>query len=158
MKKYFSSIYAKLIYSILFILALQSLSGSFTKNEMTWYKSLNTPPLVPKSYVFGIIWPILYIIIAISFWKVWISKKKRKSIAYSFFFLQLFFNFAWTFCFFYFKNISLALVDIILLDIFLVFTIVNFTKISFFSGMILVPYAIWVFFATYLNFGYWILN
>ena len=158
MKKYFSSSFVKLLYTILFLLIVQLIGDIFIDDNLLWYRTLKKPPFVPPDYVFGIVWTILYLMIAISFWNVWIKNNKHKKTAYIYFFLQLFFNLAWPFCFFYLQNILLGFIDIILLDIFIVFTLVRFAKISVFSTIMLIPYTLWVFFATYLNLGYLLLN
>jgi len=158
MKKIFFSIYAKLIYSIFFILIIQLIGSFFTKNSLEWYRYLIKPPFTPPDYIFGPIWTILYLMIGISFWKIWINNTNNKKSAYIFFFLQIFFNVSWTFCFFYLQNPLLGLLDIILLDIFIIFTIIHFMKISIFSAIMLIPYAFWTLYATYLNLSFWIIN
>ena len=158
MKKIFSSIYSKLIYSIFFIIVIQLIGSFFTKNNLEWYRYLEKPPLTPPNYIFGPIWAILYLMIAISFWKIWINNSNKKKSAYGFFFLQIFFNVSWTFCFFYLQNPLLGLLDIILLDIFIIFTLIYFVKISVFSAIMLIPYTFWTLYASYLNLGFWILN
>ena len=67
-------------------------------------------------------------------------------------------NFAWTPIFFGLKNIGLALAIIILLDILVLWNIIVFYKNSKPAGLILIPYLLWILFATYLNFGYFVLN
>ena len=83
---------------------------------------------------------------------------KNKSWGYVLFVTQLFINFAWIPVFFGFKNIGLALAIVVLMDVLVLFTIIEFSKISKTAGRILIPYFIWILFATYLNFGYFILN
>jgi tryptophan-rich sensory protein len=123
-----------------------------------WYKSLVAPTLTPPDFVFPLVWGFLYFTILISFIFFLFANAKNKKFGYMYFFIRLGLNFLWTPIFFLIKNIGLALIVIILLDIFLVFTIKNFYKISKFAGLILLPYLLWVCFATYLNFGYWVLN
>lgn len=83
---------------------------------------------------------------------------ENKEIGYVCFILQLIFNLLWTPAFFYMQNIGLALAVIIFLDIFVFLTIKKFYSVSKLSGLILIPYFIWILFATYLNIGYLILN
>ena len=110
MKKLFSSQLFKLIICLVGILIIQLIGSYCTKSEMAWYQTLNFPPLVPPGRVFAIVWPILYISIAISFWAVWIKQtEKSKKFAYFFFFIQILFNVIWTFFFFYLRNILLFL-------------------------------------------------
>lgn len=79
-------------------------------------------------------------------------------MGYIYFSTQLILNLLWTPAFFYLQNILLAVIIIILLDIFVVLTIKSFYKVSKISGLILIPYLIWIFFATYINIGYLVLN
>ena len=91
------------------------------------------------------------------------DKTKDKSrflqeLGYIYFIAQLIFNLLWTPSFFYLKNIVLALIVVIFLDIFVVLAVKSFYKVSKISGLILIPYLIWILFATYLNIGYFVLN
>ena len=90
--------------------------------------------------------------------KILFSKSDNKKIGYVCFFTQLILNFSWTPAFFIFKNIIVALIIIILLDIMIFFTIKEFAKVSRLSALFLVPYFLWVLFATYLNIGFLVLN
>lgn len=124
-----------------------------------WYNSLNKPFLAPPDSIFMPVWTILYITIFLSlifFFKGGISKSKIKGIV--FYFLQLILNFSWTFIFFGMRNIVFALFVIILMWIFIVLTISNFSRHSKLAAILLLPYLIWVSFAFYLNLGYFILN
>jgi tryptophan-rich sensory protein len=159
MKKHLHSPLFKLLYCIIFVFIIKSIGTFFLDDSMTWYQSLKKPFLSPPDYVFAPIWNVLYLTIAISLWKFWITKtKKSKKLAFTLFFTQMFFNAIWTFLFFYLQSIFLGLLDIILLDISIIFTIILFSRISLFSALILIPYALWVLFATYLNISYFILN
>jgi tryptophan-rich sensory protein len=159
MKKYFYSPFFKLLYCIVFVFIIKSIGAFFLDGQMSWYQSLKKPFLSPPDYVFAPIWNVLYLTIAISLWKFWITKtKKSKKLAFTLFLTQMFFNVIWTFLFFYLQSIFLGLIDIILLDISIIFTIIFFSRISIFSALILIPYALWVLFATYLNISYFILN
>ena len=127
--------------------------------DFTWYQSLIQPPLAPPAWIFSPVWTILYILMAISlFLYARKSAYKNKSWGYVLFFTQLLVNFAWTPAFFGVKNIVLALAIIILLDILVLFTIIEFAKISKTASRLLIPYFVWILFATYLNFGYLMLN
>lgn len=126
--------------------------------KSVWYYNLLKPPLSPPDGVFLPVWSVLYFTIFISL-VLYINKSaKNKEIGYVYFTLQLIFNVLWTPAFFYLKNIILALIVIIFLDIFVFLTIKKFYSVSKLSGLILVPYFIWILFATYLNMGYLILN
>lgn len=125
----------------------------------TWYQTLIKPPLAPPAWLFSPVWTLLYISIAIALFLY--AKKninKNKTWGYVLFFTQLLVNFTWTPTFFGLKNIGFALALIILLDILVLFNIIEFFKVSKTAGKFLIPYFVWILFATYLNFGYFVLN
>ena len=117
-----------------------------------WYKNLNRAPWSPPSYVFGIIWPVLYFLMTISFFLVWKNKNCYPYCsALSFFLIQLMFNISWTTIFFYYKRTLLALIDIILIICFTIITYIKFTKINKIAAYLLIPYLCWLFVAFSLN-------
>lgn len=124
----------------------------------SWYNSLISPPLAPSAFVFAPVWFILYALIFVSLAFYVISDGANKKLGYIFFFIQLFLNLSWTPIFFGMKNILLALIAVILLDIFVALTIFEFSKASKLAAGLLFPYLIWILFATYLNSGYLFLN
>lgn len=123
-----------------------------------WYNSLTKPFLSPPNYVFSPVWAVLYVLIFISLILFIASNKKDKTYGYIFFIIQLGLNLAWTPVFFLLHNIPLALTVILLLDVFVLLTIKEFYATSKISGMLLIPYLVWILFATYLNIGYFVLN
>ena len=125
----------------------------------SWYQTLIQPPLAPPAWLFAPVWTILYISMAVSlFFYARKAVLHSKTWGYVLFFTQLLVNFAWPPAFFLMKNITLALAIVILLDILVLFNIIEFFKISKTSARILIPYFIWILFATYLNFGILFLN
>ena len=119
-----------------------------------WYNNLIKPPFTPPQQYFPIAWGVLYFLMAVSFILILLSKKSgEKSIAICCFIIQLFFNLMWTFLFFGLKSIKLALLNVILIFIFLVLTIYYFFKISKPAGILLLPYLVQVIFAIYLTSG-----
>lgn len=127
--------------------------------DFTWYQSLIQPPLAPPAWLFSPVWIILYISIIISLIFYIVKKTEQKKVwGYILFFTQILVNLAWTPAFFGVKNIGLALIIVILLDILVLFNIIEFSKISKIAGKILIPYFLWILFATYLNLGIFILN
>ena len=125
----------------------------------TWYRTLNQPPLSPPGWIFPLAWTVLYITIftALIFYAK-SFKIKDKTWGYVLFVSQMLVNFAWSPVFFGLKNIGLALALVILLDILVLWNIIVFYKNSKPAGLILIPYLLWILFATYLNFGYFVLN
>lgn len=127
--------------------------------NMNWFHSLKKPALAPPDWLFAPVWAILYIMIFLSL--VFFLKTggiKHQIIPIIFFIVQLLLNFSWSGVFFGMQKIGLALIIIVLLWITLLITIITFYKHSKLAACLLVPYFLWVSFATYLNFEYWRLN
>ncbi len=125
-----------------------------------WFASLSKPTWNPPGYLFGPVWTTLYLLMGISLWVIWISnnKKLQQEKSLSIFFVQLFFNFCWSIIFFRYHQIDLALFDIVILLISIIITIVSFYKINKLAAWLLLPYLLWVSFATFLNYTIWSLN
>lgn len=148
-----------LILSLLFFLGGGMLSGFFNKGALnSWYGCLQKSSLTPPSITFSIVWTILYIMMAISFWLLWEAKDRRKRGAYCFFGGQLFCNFLWTWLFFGKKWFFLALLDVGLLFFFLFFLLFALWRVTKLGALLLVPYFFWVLFAIYLNGYIWMYN
>lgn len=127
--------------------------------DLTWYETLNRPPFTPPAWVFAPAWTILYTMMFVSLFIVIREKTfENKTNAIILFLTQLLFNFLWSPTFFYWHNIKMAFIIIILLLIFLVATITFFYRISKLSAFLLIPYLLWICFAIYLNFGFMIMN
>ena len=124
-----------------------------------WYDNLIKPALNPPSEIFSPVWIILYgtILVSLILYTIKISRHKKLR-GYIYFITQMLLNLAWSPAFFYLKNIGLALGIVILLDILVIMTIIQFYKVSKLSGITLIPYLIWILFATYLNIGFFVLN
>ncbi len=123
-----------------------------------WFNNLHKPILAPPAWIFKPVWIILYITIMISIILYIFKNGDDKKIGYIYFSIQLILNLLWAPVFFVFKNIFLAFLIIILMDIFIFLTMKKFYKVSKMSAVILLPYFLWVLFASYLNLGYLILN
>ena len=126
--------------------------------DYIWYFSLTKPYLTPPAWIFAPVWSFLYLTIAFSFVLYFLKKDENKGLGYLYFLVQMILNLIWTPVCVGTKNILLALIVIILMDVFIILTIKKFYEVRKFAGLILIPYLIWTFFATYLNFGYFILN
>lgn len=139
---------------------LAGIIGSFFTFESipTWYASLEKPFFNPPNWIFGPVWITLYTIMGISSYLIYTSKNKRKTDALKIFGIQLFLNAIWSIIFFGFKSPLIALIVIILLWFLIIFTILKFYKINRAAGLILIPYILWVSFATILNYYIFILN
>ena len=150
----------KLIISILLPLSVGAIAGMFTSQAVpAWYASLNRPSFNPPNWIFGPVWTTLYILLGISFFLIWKENPTReRNLAIRVFSIQMLLNFAWSFLFFYFNLIGVALIEIILLWISIAAMIYLFYKIKPFAAYLNIPYLLWVSFATILNAGYYFLN
>ena len=141
-------------YILPLLVILTSIIGSLANvyiNSDTWYEELIKSPLNPPSYVFGIVWPILYAIMA------FVSFKMAEKIS-ALFIMQLLANAAWSWVFFYFHAPLIALVDISLL-IYLNLKIISVIKVeSSILFYMYLPYLIWLSFAAFLNASIVLLN
>lgn len=150
----------KAINSIAFTVGLGAASGYFTIKEIpTWYASLNKPSFNPPNYLFGSVWTTLYILMGISVFLIWKQppSTQRKN-AIRLYLIQFALNLAWSFIFFNQHQIFLALIDIIAIWFLIQFTMIAFGKIDKIAAWLLLPYLLWVTFATILNAAIWILN
>ncbi len=122
-----------------------------------WYAALDRPALTPPGWVFGPVWTLLYLTIAVAAFVVWQSPE-RSHIALGVWGAQLALNALWSYLFFGLQQPGLALIEIVVLLAAIIATAVLFYRIRPSAGLLLVPYALWVSFATYLNAGFWYLN
>jgi len=154
------NVFFKLVVSILLPLGVGAIAGMFTSSAVPeWYATLNRPSFNPPNWLFGPVWTTLYTLMGISLFLIWKQiVSKERNIAIFVFFLQLALNFCWSFIFFYFNMIGLALIEIILLWISIVIMLVLFFKIKPIAAYINIPYLLWVTFATILNASYYFLN
>ena len=126
----------------------------------TWYTTLNKPPFNPPNWLFGPVWTILYTLMGISAYIVYRKGLNSNNVkeALNIFWLQLFLNSLWSIIFFGMKNPPLALIEIIFMWIAILVTIIKFYKISKTASYLLIPYLLWVSFASILNLFIVLLN
>lgn len=126
----------------------------------TWYAALRKPSFNPPPSVFGPVWTLLYFLMGIAAGIVHtrVSYGRAKVRALGMFIIQLFLNFLWSVFFFGLHMPGLALADILLLLITIWITIRRFGGISKTAAWLMVPYLLWVAFATVLNFSIWRMN
>ena len=150
----------KLVASLLLPLGVGGIAGMYTTEAIPgWYASLVQPSFNPPNWVFGPVWTTLYIIMGISLFLIWkLPASKERNQAILVFMVQLFLNFCWSFFFFHFKMIGIALVDIVALWIMILVMLIRFYKLKPISAYINIPYLLWVTFATALNGAYFFLN
>lgn len=150
----------RLIISIIICQSAGIIGSFFTVSSVGgWYQTLNKPVFNPPGYVFGPVWITLYLLMGISLYLVW-NKKGTSDIKIPLiiFFAQLFFNTIWSILFFGLQNPVLALIDIKILLILIIITIFSFYKVSKPAAFLMIPYVLWVSFATVLNYYIVVLN
>lgn len=152
--------FGKLLISLVLPFIAAAIGSFFTFNAIpTWYAGLQKPALSPPNWVFGPVWSALYLMMGISFYIIWTKKtKQNKDQVIFLYFTQLVLNTLWSIIFFGMKQPFLAFMEIIILWILILLTIVSFSKIAKSAAYLLLPYLLWVSFATYLNFAIWKLN
>ena len=152
--------------SIVLPLVVGGLSALLTMSNMNIYKELQQPPLAPPSWLFPVVWTILYVLMGVSFGLYWIARpvgegavrSKMWEQGLSFYLASLAFNFAWSILFFNLRWFLFAFVWLIVLLFLIVGTILAYRKFTPVAAYLQIPYALWVAFAGYLNFGIWFLN
>ncbi|QEM08704.1 TspO/MBR family protein [Mucilaginibacter rubeus] len=147
--------------SLLIVLAIGFAASLVTRPEIAgWYSMLKKPPFNPPSWLFAPVWTVIYIMIATSAYLVWKQRSRKPAyiIARSVYFIQLILNFSWSIIFFGMHQIAGAMIVIILLWISIIVNINWFNKLSRTAAWLLVPYLLWVTFASVLNVSIYFLN
>lgn len=152
-----------LIISILIAQAAGIVGSFFTASSVsTWYVDLALPAVAPPSWVFAPVWITLYALMGVAAYLIW--RRRGTSLAsdvpwaLAVYGVHLVFNALWSIIFFGLHNPGLALIEILILLLLIVLTTVLFWRIDRCAGWLLVPYMVWVTFATYLNYAIWMLN
>jgi benzodiazapine receptor len=151
----------KLICSVTVCLLTGFLGSFATRSSFTsWYAHLSRPSFTPPDWTFGVVWPILYVMMGISAFLIWnmgINRRQVK-VALGVFALQLILNGLWTPIFFGLHLIGVALVEIVMMWVAILLTIFTFWKVSKPAALLLLPYILWVSFAVVLNASLFLLN
>ncbi|MGB5943761.1 MAG: TspO/MBR family protein [Leeuwenhoekiella sp.] len=151
----------QLALSIAVCLAVGFFSSLATQSSVnTWYTTLNKPIFNPPNWLFAPVWIMLYVLMGVAAALVWnkgFYHKWVKTALYHFAF-QLLLNASWSLAFFGLHQVFLALLIILTLFVFLIFTIKWFKVVTPLAGYLLIPYIIWIGYAAALNFMIWKLN
>ena len=125
-----------------------------------WYAALEKPPFTPPNWLFAPAWGTLYVLMAIAAFLVWRRGLNQEGVksALLIFVIQLVLNALWSVVFFGFKSPIAGVVVIVVLWVAILFTILKFFRLSVVAGSLLIPYILWVSFATALNVAIWMLN
>lgn len=142
--------------SIFIPLVLGTIVGLLLTGSYDFYQTLTKPFFAPPSWIFPVVWTILYLLMGISYYMVMnIEENKLIKQIYN---LQLFFNLLWPIVFFMFEQLLLSSIWIIGLDVLVIVMILFFSKVSKKAALLQIPYLLWTIFATVLNISIFILN
>jgi translocator protein len=149
-----------LAFFVALCLGIGALGGSVVATSVdTWYAELAKPFFTPPDHVFGPIWTVLYVLMAIAAWRVWrAADRDTRRGPLTLFALQLALTLGWTVVFFGLQKIGAAVATIFVLDVGVVVTTLAFRPIDRWAGLLMVPYLAWVIFATVLTIAIWRLN
>ena len=146
------------LFLILLITFIPSTIGGFTTASFKepWYSQIILPSFNPPSWVFAPVWTTLYIMMAIAIWKIWINSFDLKIL--KLYFVHLFFNGTWSIVFFGFHQIGLALINLIIILIFIILLMKNYFSRDKISFYLMIPYLLWSSYALILNSSIFLLN
>jgi benzodiazapine receptor len=144
-----------IVLPLIISIILQRINQLFSVNTQNpWYKNLVKPKLQPPGYVFGIAWTTIYLLIGYSFY-LFLQYYKNNylfNLALIIFIIQMFLNYSWTYVLNKYENLTLSFYHILLITIFVLINVVLFYKIKPKMGALLLPYMLWLLFASYLSF------
>jgi tryptophan-rich sensory protein len=149
-----------LIFFLLVFITASAGSYFTSQSVSSWYQDLNKPGFTPPSWVFGPVWTLLYIMIALAGFDIYrrAGLSFKVLAAYLVYFSQLFFNFFWSLAFFGMRSPGIGLAVILLLIVLIASGVVLFYRHSKVASLLFVPYLLWVLFAAALNFAIYRLN
>jgi len=143
---------------ILINLAAASLVGWIASRAMQEYEAVQKSSLTPPSFVFPIVWTILYVLMGISAAMIYQTESPKKTNALRIYVIQLIVNLVWSFLFFNLQMYGLSFFWLLLLWLLIIAMIASFRTISPAAAILQIPYLIWVSFAGYLAFFVWMMN
>ena len=147
--------------SVLIALAVGGLSALLTAGSMDLYSQIVQPPLAPPSFLFPVVWTVLFILMGISAAMIYLEKDnitKKVNEALIVNAINLFLNFFWSIIFFNMQAFLLAFIWLVLLWVTILIMIIKFYRIKPIAGLLQIPYLLWVTFAGYLTFAIYLLN
>lgn len=142
-------------------LAAGAIGGFFSAaNVRTWYPALIKPSFTPPEWVFGPVWGVLYLLMGLALFLVLVSGQEKDKVRFAagLFYVHLLLNTLWSILFFGLRSPLLALIDIAALWLMITALVVVFWNIRKLSGVLMVPYWLWVSFASVLNCSIWRMN
>ncbi|GGL46024.1 TspO/MBR family protein [Halocalculus aciditolerans] len=153
---------ASLVVAVLAVEAVGASGAVFTAQGLAeWYGTLRRPGVAPPNWVFGPVWTTLFALVGVAAWLVWRQGEENPRgvrLAGGVFAVHFAFNLGWSAVFFGLREIGAALVVIAVLWVLIAATTWAFARIDRRAAALLVPYLLWVSFAAYLNYQFWLLN
>lgn len=147
-----------LVFMIMGLLVVGAGIGIITNaGKEDWYDDLIKSPLTPPGWVFGVVWPALYVMIATSAWILWRTPNRPPALV-RLFWAQLLLNWGWSFVFFTFHQTALAFFWILGLAALVLYLIIRLWPLRSWAAGLLVPYVVWLGFAGYLSGYIWMFN
>ena len=144
---------------IISLISIGSIIGYLTKPESNfWYESLKLSKLTPPNYIFPIAWTILYGILGFCGWKIWINNSLKLKNIKLLFSIQMILNWSWTPLFFYYHLVGISLLVLCIMDILVGIIIIKLCKKIRLVAILMIPYFIWIIFATYLSLYIYLYN
>ena len=143
---------------ILLVTFIAPMIGSYATATFKepWYSEIILPSFNPPSWVFAPVWSTLYLLMTIAIWKIWINSFNTRIL--KIYLVHLFFNSTWSIVFFGFHLIGLALVNLIIILIFIIFLMKEYSRINKISFYLMIPYLSWSSYALILNSSIFLLN
>jgi len=151
----------RLVFCIVLCLSAGGIGSFFTETSIdSWYSTLRKPPYNPPNWVFGPVWTILYVLMGISFYKIWMVDLRLRAnrTQLVLFLAQLILNSLWSIVFFGLEELLLGFGVILCLWALIASTIISFNRLSNGAAILLIPYLMWVSFAALLNYSILVLN
>ena len=121
-----------------------------------WYSEIILPSFNPPSWVFAPVWSTLYFMMSLAIWKIWVNFFDTKLL--KLYFVHLFFNSTWSVVFFGFHLIGFALLNLIIILVFIIILMKEYFKRDKISFYLMVPYISWSSYALILNSSIFLLN
>jgi tryptophan-rich sensory protein len=124
-----------------------------------WYRGIRKPSWNPPDWLFAPVWSVMYTLMGVAAWLVWKERGATSvQLALTMFIVQLLLNALWSWIFFGWHRMGAALVEVLVLWSAVLATLLTFWQVTPLAGKLLVPYLLWVSFASFLNFTLWRLN
>jgi tryptophan-rich sensory protein len=148
--------YSPLAAFLVLVVLAAGVAGSFEAGE--WYYKLYKPFWTPPAWLYALVWPALYLMMAVAAWKVWLSGHPARYGALTWWVIQLLMNSAWSWLFFSMERPGWAWLEMSLLIAVTLFCIKAFHQVARDAVVWMLPYLGWLFFAWLLNFALWNMN